>query len=116
MKIRVAILCCGIAVASFAVGTKYQEYYHTKIPCIQNYNDAWFGYNIQTMLNDDKTVWENGNTNRDIAMKVINHGDKPEDRASVYVVSAGKMKIEYYVPSYCYVEERLFQPILWKKP
>jgi hypothetical protein len=115
MKIRVAMACAGIAVMSFFGGMKYQKNYLTPIPCVQNYADG-FGYYIQSMLRDTKTIWESGATNRDIALDVIHYGKTPEDRASVYVYEAGKTKIEYYVPSYCYVEERLFQPILWKKP
>lgn len=112
-----AILGVSIAALAFGAGTVYQKEYNTPKPCIQNFKDVWFGHHIQRMLSDDKTKWENGQTNRDIALQVIYHGDKPEDRASVFRVEAKTKFIEYYVPSYCYVEDSgIFGPTLWKKP
>jgi hypothetical protein len=115
--IKQLILGVGIAALAFGAGTVYQKEYNTPKPCIQNFKDVWFGHNIQSMLSDDKTTWESGLTNRDIAIRVIYHGDKPEDRASIFKVDVSDRFIEYYVPSYCYVEDRgIFGPTLWKKP
>jgi hypothetical protein len=115
--IKQITLGVGIAVLAFGSGTVYQKEYNTPKPCIQNYSDAWFGYHLQSMLSDNKTKWESGQTSRDIALQVINHGDNPEDRASVFKVEANTKFIEYYVPSYCYVEDSgVFGPTLWKKP
>jgi len=115
--IKQLALGVGIAALAFSAGTVYQKEYNTPKPCIRNFNDVWFGHHIQRMLSDNKTKWESGKTNRDIALEVINHGDKPEDRASVFRVEAKTMFIEYYVPSYCYVEENsVFGPTLWRKP
>ncbi len=106
-----------VAALAFGAGATYQKEYNTPKPCIRNFSDVWFGHYIQRMLSDDETVWESGRTSRDIAIQVINHGDNPEDRASVFRVEAKTKFIEYYVPSYCYVEDSgVFGPTLWKKP
>ena len=106
-------IACATTVTAFYTGMKYQEVYNTPRPCIENYTDAWLGYNIQKMLWDDETKFENSDmTPRDMAVQVINHGDTP---ASVYTVEAGETKIEYYVPEYCYAEDGFYRPILWRK-
>lgn len=106
----IAVACVSL---SFWMGMKYQELYNTPEPCIENYQEAWFGFHMQRMLWDDETNYLNSNmTPRELVISVINYGDEP---ASVYVVEAGETKIEYYVPSYCYAEDGFYRPILWKK-
>ena len=103
----------------FYIGTIYNSTFsEEKIPCIANYTEVYFGQQLQQMLSDTDTVFENGLTSREAAVKIIQYGDNPEERGSVFAVAVGDTEVEYYVPSYCYAEiteDHWWRPILWRK-
>ena len=103
----------------FYSGTFYNSTFsEEKIPCIANYSEVYFGEQLQQMLSDTDTVFENGLTSRDAAVEIIQYGDNPEERGSVFTVEMGNALVEYYVPSYCYAEiteGNWWGPALWRK-
>lgn len=114
------LLALGLTLGmGFYTGNIYQNTFaEQKIPCITNYKEVFFGKHLQELLNDTDTQWENGLTSREAAVEIIQYGDNPEERGSVFTVELGNTEVEYYVPSYCYAEltmNGLRRPILWRK-
>jgi hypothetical protein len=94
------ILICAIP-ASFFAGIEYQKS-DQKQPCIRNFVEPQFSGFIQNYIDSD---------NEELQNSIINALSKDE----IYTRVIGNIRIHYYVPSYCYVEETFSGPVLWKK-
>jgi Tol biopolymer transport system component len=119
MKLVVVITAITFTVGSFISGDAFYGYINDeKKPCISNFRDLEyeFGYNLQKMLNEEENInEESGMNSQQMAYEIIYSSDNPEKNGEVHVVNVGETEFHYYVPSYCYVEEGIFGPTLWRK-
>jgi hypothetical protein len=98
---------------SFGSGyVKEKIYTENKKPCVENFQIAW-GYGMQRMLErDDIQFMDSDMTVRDVALSSI---EKSNEEGSEVKIHTNHNGVEYYVPSYCYVEETMIKTVLWRK-